>query len=395
MSPSPGPAPRGTRKEPHHVTADSPTTPRLTALHLSLLILAIAGFAPLAAISFMGSFEAMETEAVRRGFPPDNAWLVPIGADAGIVGFSVLDLLLTGLRMPMPLLHHTVRMLTAATIWFNAAAGHDLVGKSMHALLPLLFIVYIEAWRHLVRRWTGQSVGIAREGIPLARWVAAPISTPRMKRRMILWGEGNYQRALDTEQSIRHAYAQLKNLYGDGWKRETPGDVLWMLRTGVRVDAACARVAELTERATAAPSPDRAQAEPAAPPSAETEPPQQAAYRPPASEAPDLPRPQTTAETGDTQEAPKVQPLPEGMTLQGVARIHYKKCKESGTAFDIKELQERYGGTPGHWRKIRNALIRELGPIDPSPSPATTQPEASTNGQRHNTEEQHPALQNV
>jgi hypothetical protein len=57
-----------------------------------------------------------------------------IGIDAGICVLLALDLLLTWIRIPFPLLRQTAWLLTAATIAFNgAAAWPDPLGVGMHA----------------------------------------------------------------------------------------------------------------------------------------------------------------------------------------------------------------------------------------------------------------------
>ncbi len=52
------------------------------------------------------------------------------------------------------MLRHTAWMLTIATIGFNAAAAWpDSIGTSMHAVIPVLFVVVVEAARHSIG-WT-------------------------------------------------------------------------------------------------------------------------------------------------------------------------------------------------------------------------------------------------
>jgi hypothetical protein len=63
---------------------------------------------------------------------------------------------------------------------------------------------------------------------------------------MILWQITSYRTAVDTELAIRRATTLLRLRYGRRWRRCAPGDLVWMLRTGVGVDEACSRVTELT-----------------------------------------------------------------------------------------------------------------------------------------------------
>ena len=51
------------------------------------------------------------------------------------------------------MLRHTAWMLTIATIVFNAAAAWpDFIGTSRHAVIPVLFVVVVEAARHSIGR---------------------------------------------------------------------------------------------------------------------------------------------------------------------------------------------------------------------------------------------------
>ncbi|MCP9953777.1 DUF2637 domain-containing protein [Actinomadura madurae] len=136
---------------------------------------------------------------------------------------------------------------TAATVWLNVSAAHgDVTGMVMHAAMPVLFITFIEAVRHAIRRRAGIAAGTVREGVPVARWLLAPFSTFRLWRRMVLWQITSYPRALTAEQRRRHALALLESHYGRKWKARAPADVVWMLSDGVMLDQALARVTELT-----------------------------------------------------------------------------------------------------------------------------------------------------
>ncbi|WP_435888281.1 DUF2637 domain-containing protein, partial [Streptomyces niveus] len=74
----------------------------------------------IALIGFIGSYTAVQQLAVDKGFG-DFSYLFPVGVDAGIVVLLAMDLLLTWLRIPFPLLRQTAWLLTAATIAFNGA----------------------------------------------------------------------------------------------------------------------------------------------------------------------------------------------------------------------------------------------------------------------------------
>lgn len=64
---------------------------------------------------------------------------------------------------------------------------------------------------------------------------------------MVLWQVTSYRQAVDSELERRHAITLLRLRYGRRWCRRAPADVVWMLRSGVAVGEACARVRAFVE----------------------------------------------------------------------------------------------------------------------------------------------------
>ncbi|WP_179271767.1 DUF2637 domain-containing protein [Actinomadura meyerae] len=227
-------------------------------------------FAGLAGLGGYGSFASVRD--VAEPWFGDEAWIVPAGVDLGILALVAVALLLEWLAMPMPALRWMAFAFTAATVWLNVSAAHgDVTGMVMHAAMPVLFITFIEAVRHAIRRRAGIAAGIVREGIPVARWLLAPFSTFRLWRRMILWQITSYPDALQAEQRRRHALALLDAHYGRKWKAKAPADVVWMLKDGVMLDQALDRVTALTAPPEPEPAPAPAP-EPAPEPRTQHEP---------------------------------------------------------------------------------------------------------------------------
>ena len=215
-------------------------------------------FAGLAALGGYGSFASVRD--VAEPWFGDQAWIVPAGVDLGILALVSVALLLEWLAMPMPALRWMAFAFTAATVWLNVSAAHgDVTGMVMHAAMPVLFITFIDA----IRRRAGIAAGTVREGVPVARWLLAPLSTFRLWRRMVLWQITSYPDALRAEQRRRHALALLDDHYGRKWKSKAPADVVWMLRDGVMLDQALDRVTALTAPPEPAAPPRPAPAKPA------------------------------------------------------------------------------------------------------------------------------------
>nr|WP_234343433.1 DUF2637 domain-containing protein [Streptomyces sp. NRRL F-5123] len=188
------------------------------------------GVATIAGIGLAGSYAAVRQLALDKGF----GWFAnvfPIGVDAGIVVLLALDLLLTWLRIPYPMLRQTAWLLTAATIAFNgAAAWPDGLGVGMHATIPVLFVVSVEAARHAIGRIADITADKHMDGVRLARWLLAPVSTFRLWRRMKLWELRSYEEVIRREQDRLTYRAHLRARYGVMWRRRAPVEAVLRLR---------------------------------------------------------------------------------------------------------------------------------------------------------------------
>ncbi|MFD7980211.1 DUF2637 domain-containing protein [Streptomyces sp. NPDC059071] len=198
----------------------------------------------IAALGFIGSYTAVTKLAERKGFGA-FADAFPIAVDAGIIAFLALDLLLTWKRIPFPLLRHTAWGLTAATIAFNAvAAWPDPVGVGMHGVIPVLFVIAVEAARHAVGRIADITADKFIESPPLSRWFLNPLNTFVIWRRMRLWNIRSYETVIDLERQTRIYRAQLRKEYGRRWRRKASADqllVLDLVAEGMSVEEAIDR----------------------------------------------------------------------------------------------------------------------------------------------------------
>ncbi|NJQ03780.1 DUF2637 domain-containing protein [Streptomyces zingiberis] len=203
---------------------------QLTRTHRILIGVVVAGAVLIAAIGFAGSYAAVRDLAEQKGFGAFSV-VFPIGIDAGIVVLLALDLLLTWIRIPFPLLRQTAWLLTAATIAFNgAAAWPDPLGVGMHAVIPVLFVVSVEAARHAIGRIADITADKHMEGVRLSRWLLAFPSTFRLWRRMKLWELRSYDEVIRLEQDRLVYQARLRARYGRAWRRKAPVEAVMPLR---------------------------------------------------------------------------------------------------------------------------------------------------------------------
>nr|AHE38841.1 Putative membrane protein [Streptomyces sp. FR1] len=206
-----------------------PCRVQLTRTHRVLIAVVVLGAVIVAAIGFAGSYTAVRELAAKKGFH-NFSYLFPIGIDAGICVLLALDLLLTWIRIPFPLLRQTAWLLTIATIAFNAAAASDPLGMGMHAVIPVLFVVTVEAARHTVGRIADLTADKHMEGVRLTRWLLAPLPTFLLWRRMKLWELRSYDQVIKLEQDRLVYQARLQSRFGRGWRRKAPVESLMPLR---------------------------------------------------------------------------------------------------------------------------------------------------------------------
>ncbi|MGI5144385.1 MULTISPECIES: DUF2637 domain-containing protein [unclassified Streptomyces] len=190
----------------------------------------VSGAVIIAAIGFAGSYQAVRELAIKKGFG-NFAYVFPIGIDAGICVLLALDLLLTWSRIPFPLLRQTAWLLTAATIAFNGAASWpNPLGVGMHAVIPVLFVVAVEAARHAIGRIADITADKHMEGVRMTRWLLAPIPTFLLWRRMKLWELRSYDHVIKLEQERLVYQARLRSRFGRAWRRKAPVESLMPLR---------------------------------------------------------------------------------------------------------------------------------------------------------------------
>ena len=190
------------------------------------------------------SYETVRAVAADYGLPYPNAY--PLGLEGGLVAILALDLLLTWRRTPIGWLRQIARLLAGATIVINATAGwisatgraDAVFAAALHALPPLLFVVVVEAARHVLLRMVAAEDMWRRDPIPRMRWILAPLPTLLLWRRMVLWQIASYEQALSADLDRREIISSLKREFGRRWHREVPADLAYRIRAGVRMDGA-------------------------------------------------------------------------------------------------------------------------------------------------------------
>jgi Protein of unknown function (DUF2637) len=170
----------------------------------TLAAVTLLGMIPVAGVGFAASYDTLRQAAELKGFSHALSYWVPVGIDGAILAFLALDLYLTARRIGWPLLRFAAHAMVLATVVFNAAGtgAEDPVAMAWHGLMPVLFVIGVEAVRRLVLHATQLADGEITDKIPLHRWLLAPVPTWRLYRRMRLAGVRSYPEMIRREQDL-------------------------------------------------------------------------------------------------------------------------------------------------------------------------------------------------
>ncbi|TKA09521.1 DUF2637 domain-containing protein [Actinacidiphila oryziradicis] len=187
-------------------------------------------------IGLVASFATVTAAGARWGFATPQT--LPIGIDTAIPVFTVVNLLLIRMDMPLAWVRWVPWALTGVTCWLNIAAGQSMVAKLAHGTMPLLWVVLSEVAAHVYASRIGAVTGRRMDKIRRSRWILAPLSTFTLWRRMTLWEITSYDTALTRERDRQLARADLRETYGRRWRRSTPRRTRVLLKLGELAPAA-------------------------------------------------------------------------------------------------------------------------------------------------------------
>ncbi|MEV8297809.1 DUF2637 domain-containing protein [Streptomyces rochei] len=206
-----------------------PTRDRLMT---ALSLVAAIGGTLVGVIGFAMSYSTLAKVALSWGFSRDLAPWFPVGVDASIIAFLALDLYLIRKGTPWPLLRMAAHAMTGATIWFNASSqgqiGTDPVKAASHGVMPILFVIGVEAARRLIIQKARLEAGTVTDRIPLHRWILSPIATPRFYRRMRLHNVTSYPEMIRRQQELIGYEQWLKRKYDGDLGKATEDELLPM-----------------------------------------------------------------------------------------------------------------------------------------------------------------------
>lgn len=207
-----------------------PAVPPLTRPEMGLAGFGALAAAGVGALGLISSFDAVSDAAAGWGF--SEAWMVPVGMDVAIPVFSVANLLLIRMDMPLAWVRFVPWVLTLVTCGLNVSAGQGLWAKVAHGTMPLLWVVFSEIGAHIYASRIGAVTGRRMDKIRASRWLLAFPSTFALWRRMTLWEVTSYADALTRERERLLARAELRERHGRRWRSQTPRRERVLLKLG-------------------------------------------------------------------------------------------------------------------------------------------------------------------
>jgi hypothetical protein len=189
------------------------------------LLLGVAG------IGFAVSFQTVSRQAAAHGLPGWPA-LYPIGIDVGILALMNEAAKLRRRKRSDLVPRALAWALSLGTIYVNihGSPPHDWLGRTLHAIMPALWIVFLELtrWRQLADIRQVEHA----DPVPLARWVLDPWGTVKLKRRMVLQNIQSYRLACALEDARKHMRDLARAQYGGRWRYFAHAPAL--LRSNIR-----------------------------------------------------------------------------------------------------------------------------------------------------------------
>ncbi|NEA72785.1 DUF2637 domain-containing protein [Streptomyces sp. SID13588] len=204
--------------------------PPLTRFEQALLMVATVLGVGVGGTGFALSFDTVTAAA--KGWDFTVPQMLPVGIDSAIPAFTLVNLLLIRMDMPLAWVRFVPWFLTGVTCWLNIAAGTSPSARIAHGTMPLLWVVLSEVAAHVYAARIGAVTGRRMEKIRRSRWILAPLSTFALWRRMTLWEITKYGEALDRERERQLLRADLREEHGLRWRSKTPRRTRVLLKLG-------------------------------------------------------------------------------------------------------------------------------------------------------------------
>ncbi|WP_431983900.1 DUF2637 domain-containing protein [Streptomyces qinglanensis] len=230
--------------------ADEASTSTYAGWEIALAIFGVLLATGVATIGLYSSFGALYAKAARPagqgGWEWTNPWMLPVGIDASILAFGIVNLLLIRAKKRLWWVKWVPRGGTYVTVYLNWEAAVTIPAQLGHAALASLWVVFSEIAAHLYAAHIGEADGVrGMDKIRLVRWLLAPLTTFRIWRLMRLDEITFYSEALGIHKSWLVYKQRLAAEYGTRrWRsKATPEELapFQLARVGLSVEEALAQ----------------------------------------------------------------------------------------------------------------------------------------------------------
>lgn len=183
-------------------------------LYLSLAV-ALIGAAAFA-LSFIGVYQAA------RPIFGGAAWAIPLLGDLAIGVFTAFSIGAELAGFSSPTARWASRLLIGFTIYANVAHAPGVYARVLHAAPPVIWVLIVTTFEHLVRRMVGLNSPTRIEGLRKSLWLLRPVGTWRLWRQMRIHQIGTYAAALDRDAARAAVVGRLRLHHGRMWRQKAP-----------------------------------------------------------------------------------------------------------------------------------------------------------------------------
>lgn len=184
----------------------------LIYLSLAVALIGAAAFA----LSFIGVYQA--ALPIFGG----AAWAIPLLGDLAIGVFTAFSIGAELAGLSSPTARWASRLLIGFTIYANVAHAPGVYARVLHAAPPVIWVLIVTTFEHLVRRMVGLNSPTRIEGLRKSLWLLRPIGTWRLWRAMRIHQIPTYAAALDRDAARAAIVGRFRVNHGRGWRLRAP-----------------------------------------------------------------------------------------------------------------------------------------------------------------------------
>jgi len=193
---------------------DGKSGPLAGLLYLGVAV-ALIGAAAFA-LSFIGVYQAA------LPYFGSVAWVIPLLGDLAIGVFTAFSIAAELAGLSSPTARWSSRLLIGFTIYANVAHEPGIYGRVLHTAPPVIWVLIVTTFEHLVRRMVGLNSPTRIEGLRKSLWLLRPIGTARIWRRMRVEAVATYREALDQDAARAAIVGRFRVNHGRLWRSKAP-----------------------------------------------------------------------------------------------------------------------------------------------------------------------------